>query len=212
MPSNLSTSNQLFENSFYEKLTKTHNPSVVIAYTGIALFILIYAIVQVQLSLVSSVVFTFAGLLLFTLVEYLVHRFAYHAPDYKEEQAWRYKVHGYHHKEPRDRECLALPFMLALAVAALLFILFRWVLAERGYAFFAGFLMGYAAYLWVHYLVHTRVKPNNLFGYLLLHHQLHHYKYEDKAFGVSSPLWDIVFGTMPPKQKRKSNKVVGKAV
>jgi len=29
------------------------------------------------------------------------------------------------------------------------------------------------------------------------HHMLHHAKTPDRRFGVSSPLWDLVFGTEP---------------
>ena len=30
------------------------------------------------------------------------------------------------------------------------------------------------------------------------HHMLHHYKYENKGFGVSQPLWDYIFNTKFP--------------
>jgi sterol desaturase/sphingolipid hydroxylase (fatty acid hydroxylase superfamily) len=29
------------------------------------------------------------------------------------------------------------------------------------------------------------------------HHMHHHFQTPDKRYGVSSPLWDYVFGTMP---------------
>jgi 4-hydroxysphinganine ceramide fatty acyl 2-hydroxylase len=56
-------------------------------------------------------------------------------------------------------------------------------------------------YISLHYAEHRFKAPrfgplNRLWKF----HMLHHYKYaEDKAFGVSTNLWDAVFGTLPPK-------------
>jgi sterol desaturase/sphingolipid hydroxylase (fatty acid hydroxylase superfamily) len=30
---------------------------------------------------------------------------------------------------------------------------------------------------------------------------MHHFKQQNAAFGVSSPLWDLVFNTMPDRRK-----------
>ena len=38
-----------------------------------------------------------------------------------------------------------------------------------------------------------------LYHHVKNHHHLHHHVYEEKAFGVSSPIWDFIFGTLPPK-------------
>ena len=37
-------------------------------------------------------------------------------------------------------------------------------------------------------------------------HHLHHYKNDDKGFGVSSHLWDKVFGTSFDLKKEKEDK------
>lgn len=199
----------LFEHPVLERLSRTHNPTVVLSYSLISLGIFIYGWITSTQTWILMLAMSVSGLLLFTLLEYLVHRFGYHSRNYKDQDAWQYKVHGYHHEQPRDTDRLALPFVLAVLVASVLFAICFYCLQERAYFFFPGFMLGYAMYLWVHYIVHTRPKPNNCFGILWTHHHLHHYKYEDKAFGVSSPLWDMVFGTMPPKQKKSSCKVKG---
>jgi sterol desaturase/sphingolipid hydroxylase (fatty acid hydroxylase superfamily) len=62
---------------------------------------------------------------------------------------------------------------------------------------FAGFAAGYLTYDMTHYATH-HVRLN--WGYFKLvrrHHMLHHAKTPEKRFGVSSPLWDYVFGTEP---------------
>lgn len=67
-------------------------------------------------------------------------------------------------------------------------------------AFTGGFLFGYAAYLGVHYMVHAIKPPKNFLKILWVNHSIHHYKDDERAFGVSSPLWDLVFGTLPKKK------------
>ncbi|MEX2379667.1 MAG: sterol desaturase family protein, partial [Vicingaceae bacterium] len=47
--------------------------------------------------------------------------------------------------------------------------------------------------------------PKNFLKQLWIHHSIHHYQEDDKAFGVSSPLWDYVFGTMPSKKRKSPN-------
>jgi len=70
-------------------------------------------------------------------------------------------------------------------------------MGDFAYVFLPGFLMGYAGYLFVHYIVHAYQPPKNFFKILWIHHGIHHYKEPERAFGVSSPLWDLVFRTMP---------------
>jgi sterol desaturase/sphingolipid hydroxylase (fatty acid hydroxylase superfamily) len=37
-------------------------------------------------------------------------------------------------------------------------------------------------------------------------HHLHHYKDQDRGFGVSTTIWDRIFGTMWDLKKEKENK------
>ena len=62
------------------------------------------------------------------------------------------------------------------------------------------FFLGYLLYSFVHRATHVAKPPKN-FKYIWKHHSLHHFKYPDKAFGVSTTFWDRVFGTMPPTEK-----------
>ena len=94
-----------------------------------------------------------------------------------------------------------MPIPLAILLGTLVFIIFYISLGDYAYFFWPGFFLGYAIYLFVHYKIHTTKAPKNIVKYLWVHHFFHHYKYEDKAYGVSSPLWDIIFGTMPPKKQ-----------
>ena len=41
----------------------------------------------------------------------------------------------------------------------------------------------------------------NFLKTLWVHHAIHHYKDDTRAYGVSSPLWDWILGTMPDRSK-----------
>jgi sterol desaturase/sphingolipid hydroxylase (fatty acid hydroxylase superfamily) len=69
------------------------------------------------------------------------------------------------------------------------------------FAFLPGFLVGYASYLGVHYMVHAYQPPKNFLKTLWINHSIHHYKDGEIVFGVSSPLWDYIYGTMKEKPK-----------
>ena len=52
----------------------------------------------------------------------------------------------------------------------------------------------------MHYAQHRIRKPiYKPWQKLWVHHSYHHYKDPYTAYGVSTRLWDYIFGTMPPK-------------
>jgi sterol desaturase/sphingolipid hydroxylase (fatty acid hydroxylase superfamily) len=188
----------LFKHPFLNKLTRTNSILVIRIYTLISASVFSYGVFSVDISLFRAILCLVLGLLLFTLVEYLIHRFVYHSgEDYLDDKNWQYKAHGVHHSFPREKDLLAMPLPLALVASGILFLLFYALMSSLVFFFFPGFLLGYAGYLFIHYKVHTRKPPKNLLRYLWIHHHIHHHIQDDKAFGVSSPLWDFVFGTMP---------------
>ena len=136
----------------------------------------------------------------------MVHRFLYHLPTVYEEGKVPYALHGIHHKYPKDKKRLVMPPVLSVVLAAIILGINYFLIGENGLPFTAGFLFGYAGYLTVHYIVHRFKPPKNFFKELWVHHSIHHYQDDTKAYGVSSPLWDYVFGTMPDKKvKSRSN-------
>ncbi|MCC7353073.1 MAG: sterol desaturase family protein, partial [Anaerolineae bacterium] len=62
---------------------------------------------------------------------------------------------------------------------------------------FAGFGAGYVMYDMLHYATHHLPMRWGILKYLKRHHMQHHFKSPEQRFGVTMPLWDIVFGTMP---------------
>lgn len=196
---------EIFKNPTLNKFTKTDSLLVIRAYFVISIAIYLYGFLNINsVSLIWKIILPILGLLFFTFIEYIVHRYLYHSgDDYLDENNWQFKIHGIHHSIPREKHYLAMPLILALIVAAILFGILSLALGANIYFFFPGFLAGYAIYLYMHFIIHTKNPPkNSKLKYLWTHHNIHHYKHDDKAFGVSSPLWDYIFGTMPKKEER----------
>lgn len=191
---------QLFKNPILEKLTHTHISAPLIVFGVVAIGLIYYGIVKKGFSgLEITGLFVF-GVFMFTLTEYLLHRYLYHIPaTTKFKTKLSYTMHGNHHDYPKDKMRLAMPPILGLALATVLYLFFWLFLRDYTYGFLAGFIMGYAGYIGIHYILHTYNPPRNRFKYLWDHHAIHHYREDDRAFGVSSPLWDYVFNTMPRK-------------
>ena len=195
-------SKKLFSNRYLEKMTRTHIAVPTSMFAIISATLIFHGIQNGLVSVWSVPVLFVAGLLTFTLVEYLMHRFIFHLiPQNEKQERFAYMVHGVHHDYPKDKDRLAMPPPLSLVLSFVFFLLFKLVMGNAVFAFLPGFLIGYALYLGVHYVVHAYRPPNNFLKALWINHGIHHYKDDDHAFGVSSPLWDYVFGTMPSKKR-----------
>ena len=130
-----------------------------------------------------------ARLLLFTLAEYAMHRGVYHlAPTTPARARFQYTMHGVYHASPKDKTCLAMPPILTVFVASLLFFLFHFVLGHATFRVLAGFVFGHASYLLVHYGLHVYAPPKNALKRLWHHHAMHHYSQKSAAFGVCTTL------------------------
>lgn len=190
----------LFENPFLEWLTHTHISIPLIIFFSTAAVLIYYGIFEKGFEVPEMILLFIGGVFFFTFVEYLMHRYLYHIPATTERRKKiSYTMHGVHHDYPKDKSRLAMPPVLSLIIATVLFILYRAVLGDLVFGFLSGFLVGYAGYLAIHYSVHAFKVPNNFLKVLWHHHAIHHYREDDRAFGVSSPFWDLVFGTMPRK-------------
>ena len=199
---------KLFENVFLEKLTHTHIAVPLTIFYGSAVFLIFYTLYLGLLSPGASIIMFAGGLIFFTLLEYLIHRYAFHIePSSPSRVKFQYTVHGVHHDYPKDTSRLAMPPILSILLATLFFILYRLTMGHYGLPFASGFMAGYASYLCVHYIVHAYAPPKNFFKILWIHHAIHHYQQPDRAFGVSSPLWDLIFRTMPIKKEVASKYV-----
>jgi sterol desaturase/sphingolipid hydroxylase (fatty acid hydroxylase superfamily) len=187
----------LFKNPIIERLSRTHIAipiSIFFIYAGGLLY---WSITHVSLTALLTTGLFFSGWLVFTLVEYLMHRYVFHMnTNTTFKKALQYHAHGVHHEYPKDKDRLAMPPIMSVTLATGLLFLFKLFIGDFVFSFLPGFLVGYAMYLFVHYIVHAYPPPKNIFRAFWINHSIHHYKDQEKLFGVSSPLWDYVFRTI----------------
>ncbi|MBO9701620.1 MAG: sterol desaturase family protein [Sporocytophaga sp.] len=194
---------QLFDNPILERLSRTHISIPISIFIVISSVLLFYAFRYTTLPGILIPFLFLGGFLFFTLIEYLVHRFVFHMePTSNFKKKIQYNMHGVHHEFPKDKDRLAMPPLLSITLALVLFAIFYSLMDTKVFGFLPGLLTGYASYLFVHFIVHAYAPPKNIFKELWVNHAIHHYKDNSTVFGVSSPLWDYVFGTMPPKKKK----------
>ncbi len=188
---------QLFKNPILEKLSRTHISIPLTVFLLYSAGLLYWSITHTSLSAFVTVICFLIGLIFFTWVEYWAHRSLFHIDTYtKAREKFQYTIHGVHHEFPKDKTRLAMPPLLSITISTILLLLFRLIMGDYVFAFLPGFLTGYAGYLSVHYMVHAFQPPKNFLKHLWINHCTHHYKNGEMVFGVSSPLWDYIYGTM----------------
>lgn len=193
---------QMFDNPVLEKLSRTHISIPIVMFLGISSVSLYYAITTTVISYGIGALVLLIGILAFTFVEYMMHKHFFHMePDNEVKDKLQYSVHGVHHDYPRDKDRLAMPPFVSAFYAMVFYFVFTFIMGDYALYFLPGFLFGYAAYLGVHYAVHAFQPPKNFLKVLWVNHAVHHYKDPDVAYGVSSPLWDYILGTMPKKDR-----------
>lgn len=196
---------KLFKNKFLELLTKTHPVVIDGMYVVFSYFSISHFYNTYHPSVWLVVGLFLAGFFSWSLAEYLMHRFLYHKiEDATYDTGFQYIFHGIHHEYPNDKTRLVLPVIPSLLIASIFFGIFYLAMGKFAFAFSPGFVVGYCAYMTVHYTIHKVPSPKR-FNFLWRFHSIHHYQQHDRAFGVTSPIWDMVFGTMPEKNRKTVN-------
>ncbi|CAN5847432.1 hypothetical protein BH11BAC4_BH11BAC4_19060 [soil metagenome] len=198
---------QLFKNQYVEYLTKTHPLVIWGMYLPVLILLPYYSGHVLGFDNTSLVLFFVGGMLFWSLTEYILHRFAFHYhADTERGKKLNYILHGNHHEYPRDKERLFMPAAPSLIIAFTLFLLMYVLLRKNVFPFFPGFIFGYLIYGSMHYAIHAWSPPFKWMKGLWRNHHLHHYKNDERGFGVSSTLWDHVFGTMFDLKKEQDDK------
>jgi sterol desaturase/sphingolipid hydroxylase (fatty acid hydroxylase superfamily) len=198
---------QLFQNQYLEVLTKTHPLVIWGIYLPMVIGFPVYAVNRFGFDGFRITFIFIAGMLFWTLFEYIMHRYIFHwIADSERAKKIVYVMHGNHHHFPRDRERLFMPPVPSIILASIIFLSLNLVMAENVFVFFPGFLLGYLMYGSMHFAIHAWNPPFKWMKPLWRNHHLHHYKDEHKGFGVSTTIWDRVFGTMFDLKKEKEDK------
>lgn len=195
---------RMFENDFLEALSRVHWTVPLWLYVPVVLFFLYRSFFVFYLGIGDVVLYFLIGIFVWTLTEYLLHRFIFHFnAKSKLGKRIHFMFHGVHHDYPKDSKRLVMPPSVSIPLALLFYFLFYNIFGPVLVApFFAGFIVGYIFYDITHYAIHHFNMKSKFWLAIKNHHMLHHYKHSDKGFGVSQPAWDHVFGTTYPKDKK----------
>lgn len=130
------------------------------------------------------------GLVGWTLSEYLLHRVLFHhAPILS-------RMHERHHHSPQD--LIGTPAWVSVLTGLIAVAGPSWVALgfNLGTAATAGFVSGYLWYVFVHYATHHwRLRRSTYLYRARLRHARHHALSHSGNFGVTTGVWDRVFGT-----------------
>jgi len=198
---------QLFKNQYLEMLTKTHPLVIWGMYLPVIGYFLYHGVEDLEFRVSTAALLFLGGMLFWTFFEYLMHRWVFHwVAGSERAKKFTYVMHGNHHHFPRDRERLFMPPIPSLIIASAIFSIMYALMGGHAFMFFPGFMLGYLLYGSMHYAIHAWNPPFKWMKPLWRNHHLHHYKDEHKGFGVSSTIWDHVFGTMFDLKKEKEDK------
>lgn len=199
---------RVFENPLLEQFTHVHPITPLLVWAPVVATFLWRSVEIHELPLEKILGIGAGGFVFWTLTEYLLHRFAFH---YVGKSAFAKRIHfllhGIHHDDPQDPTRLLLPPAPAMIFATLFYVSFRVVLGPvAADPFFAFFIFGYLCYDYIHFSTH-HFRPRTWIGaYLKKSHMSHHYVCPNSRWGVSSPFWDYVFGTLEAVASEKGAK------
>lgn len=194
---------RMYENPLLEILSISGPKMMVTFHLLISSSCLIYgySLLGTSATGITLLGFFIAGFASWSLAEYVLHRHLFHyESNNKFVKAFHFALHGYHHENPNDVNRLFMPPVPAFLFLAVFFLLFYVILGDYAWFFLPGFEIGYLLYSFVHYSIHKYSAPKPL-RKLWHHHIIHHYKEPEKAYGVSSRVWDRIFQTMPEPEK-----------
>jgi len=146
------------------------------------------------------------GVPLWTLIEYLLHRYLFHIEPRGDSPfliTLHFFLHGQHHKVPFDGSRLVFPPVGAACFAFPIHSLLIYLCpGGLGRAVFAGGLSGYIVYDLMHYYLHIGAPTRGSYLHSLKrYHVLHHFEDPSTGYGISTKFWDDPFKTVNKKLK-----------
>lgn len=160
--------------------------------------------------LLLTAIMLLAGVLQWTLIEYVLHRFLFHyegSSSIRKKITWY--VHGIHHAQAMLSTRLVMPpvasIIFGLIIALPIWVIFGLIANAGwlGFLFFAGIAYGYLFYDTIHWTVHFYDIDWKWYRNLRRNHMRHHLV-STWRFGVTNTFWDRIFRTHPSEEEEKS--------
>lgn len=195
---------RIFKNPILESFTHVHPIIPLILWAPVATYLGYTGFVNNNLSLLQMITWFAIGLIVWTFTEYTLHRVVFHFPGKSSlSKKFVFLFHGLHHDDPDDPTRLVMPPVPAILIMGLLYSMFGLMIPANFLdVFMSSFIIGYLLYDYIHYATHHFPMKSPVGRYLKKFHLQHHFRHEKAKYGVSSPLWDIIFNTMEgPKEE-----------
>ncbi|HVZ38213.1 MAG TPA: sterol desaturase family protein [Candidatus Kapabacteria bacterium] len=203
--SNKNETVRMFESNFMEFFSHVHPSTPLVVYLPVMGYMFYRAFAIDHLEAASVAGLFVGGVLSWSFIEYILHRFVFH---YQPKSEWgkrfHFILHGVHHDYPNDATRLVMPPGISIPLAIIFYVVFLLILGPHlTPPAFAGMVFGYLCYDMLHYATHHFSMKRGIWLKLKQYHMRHHYGEENTGYGVSSPLWDYVFGTIQERPKQK---------
>lgn len=188
---------RMFKSNILDKFSRVYWFVPLVIFIPVVVYFFYDSIAYIGLSVGETIALFGGGLVLWTVIEYLFHRFVFHyEPSGKFGRKIHFMIHGVHHSYPNDSLRLVMPPILSIPLSTGFYFLFLFIFGASNSAIFSGFILGYLCYDMMHYATHhAHFIKANWFIRVKQHHMRHHFQDPDNGFGVSSALWDKVFQT-----------------
>lgn len=153
-----------------------------------------------NLTVTSYLMWFAVGTFVWTLFEYLTHRWVFHAKISMDSPLLitaHFVLHGQHHKFPMDKNRLVFPIVPGCIVSSMVYygIVAAIFPYKASLAVMSGFLLGYICYDMVHYMSHFGGQRIRFIKEIQRSHMAHHFKDQGSGYGISSVFWDRIFNT-----------------
>ncbi|XP_031845440.1 fatty acid 2-hydroxylase isoform X2 [Nomia melanderi] len=196
---------RMFKSNILETLTITPWYLVPIVWVPVAVYFIYIGFVTnaghyTGHRLFEILVSYMSGILLWTLLEYVLHRKVFHFKPPATSKLLitaHFLLHGVHHKAPFDNRRLVFPPAPGLLIAKLLLDLYEVSFPQTVVYFLAaGTTTGYICYDLIHYYLHHGAPRAGSYLYTMKrNHNYHHFLHHELGFGISSRIWDHALGT-----------------
>lgn len=187
----------MFKSDFLEFFSRVNYKTPLFLFVPQIAFFLYLTFKGTELSILLDLGYIVLGIAIWSIAEYLIHRFLFHyTPKGALMERIHFVTHGVHHDYPQDSTRLVMPPAVSLPLAVIFYFTIKGIFgAVLVNPVFAGFEIGYLVYDMTHYAVHHANFKNKIFRDIKKHHMDHHYRNPDAGFGFTSKLWDKVFRT-----------------
>jgi sterol desaturase/sphingolipid hydroxylase (fatty acid hydroxylase superfamily) len=193
----------MFETPLIEHFSRIHPLTPFVFWGPVFGYLAVRGVIHT--GVLATFVLMLAGVFFWTFAEYVLHRYVFH---YIGPRFWQrrmhFVIHGVHHDFPHDADRLVMPLGASIPMGATIYIALRLTLGpDLADPVMSGFGFGYLAYDGTHYAIHHFRMSSRWGKWIKRHHMIHHHTGAHARWGVSSPLWDWIFGTMGDQKSEK---------